>query len=64
MRFAILHGFQFYVYLTFGDSNTENTNLTLTSTQKGNHLTYPKRREFIEIIKERKHNLSFILFSD
>lgn len=53
MSFAILHGVQFYVYLTLGDANTENTNLTLTSTQKGNHLTLP-RREFIEIIGEIK----------
>lgn len=62
MSFAILHGVQFYVYLTLGDANIENTNLTQHSKGQPSH-TYPKRREFIEIIKERQENLSFILFS-
>lgn len=45
MSFAILHGVQFYVYLTLGDANIENTNLTLTSTQKGNHLTLIRKED-------------------
>lgn len=55
MSFVILHGAQFCVYLTLGDASLENTNLTLTSTQKGQPShTYPKRREFTEITEERE----------
>lgn len=44
MSFAILHGVHFYVYLTLGDANIENTKLT-QHTQKGNHLTLVQREE-------------------
>lgn len=54
MSFAVLHGVQFYVYRTLGDANIENASHTDKHTKGQPSHTYPKWREFIEILKERK----------